>query len=73
MFEVNGRSRFYHCEMLCGDIAKRERTGDTRAAIYIDETEAKLLVELLTIEMAAIRRVAPAEAEYWDQYNGKSA
>jgi hypothetical protein len=68
VFEVSGRSRFYHCEMLCADIAKRERTGDTRAAVYIDETEATLLLELLSLEMVAIRRIAPAEAQYWDKY-----
>lgn len=51
MSEIEAGNRYYHCEMLVKDIVKREKNGDTRASIYVDDAEAQILIDLLNREI----------------------
>lgn len=73
MAETNGKHRFYHCEMLIGDIEKRDKHGDTRASVFIDDAEARILIELLQAELIAIRQIDPEAATYWDKHKEKKS
>lgn len=73
MGESHRKDRFYHCEMLIGDIEKRNKRGDTRASVFIDDAEAQILTELLQAELIAIKQIDPESAAYWDKHKEKKS
>lgn len=72
MATISDQTLVYHCQMLLLDIAKRERTGDTRVAIYIDDTDANILTKLINGELTRVKAVNPEAVSYWDKFHKNS-